>query len=81
MNLKGPTGYGCGAGAVGEQVEAARAEFGFHHGRGLGPEAHALFGGEFLGLAAAKFRTGAAHGPDEVLDHAVGVWVVDVESV
>ena len=79
--LEGAAGHGGGASAVGEQVEAARAEFGFHHGRGLGSEAHALFGGELLDLAAAKFRAGAAHGPDEVLDHAVGVWVVDVEAV
>ena len=28
-----------------------------------------------------KSAPGAAHGPDEVLDHTVGVWVVDVEAV
>ena len=41
------------------------------------------FGGELLGLAAAKFPRGCrAHGPGRKYSiNAVGVWVVDVEAV
>ena len=37
--------------------------------------------GEFLGDRAADLAVDAGHGTDEILDHAVRVGVVDVETV
>jgi len=67
--------------AGGHQVERARAQWPFHHGRGSGPERHTgrLPEGEPLGQP--DLAPDARHRTQEVLDYAVGLGVVDVEAV
>ncbi len=73
-DLRGPP-------AVLNQVEPTSMQGLAHDGGGLGPEAHLLLGPEGLGVGPPNDRVASSHGADEVLDHAVGVGVIDVEAV
>ena len=67
--------------AIGQQVERALAQFCFHHAGSLAAESHAAGAREGFVIAAAYLGADASHGADEVIDHAVGVGMVDVEPV
>ncbi len=79
--LERPAGNAGGEFAIGQQIERAFAERPFHHARGLAAEPHGVRAREGFVIAAAHLRPDAGHGADEVLDHAVGVGMVDVEAV
>ena len=79
--LEGSPGEIGRAAAVVDQVESAAVQCFAHHGSRLGAEAHALVGVKGLRFAPADGGIAAAHGRDEVLDHPVGVRMVDVETV
>ena len=74
-------GDGGGALAIGEQVKGAFAEGAGDDASGLAAEPHRMMAGEFFSDGAADLTVDAGHGTNEVFDHAVGVRVVDVETV
>ena len=67
--------------AVVDQVESATVQRFAHHSGGLGAEAHALVGVKGFCFGPADGGIAATHGRDEVLDHTVGIRVIDVEAV
>ena len=79
--LEVTAGDGGGALAISEQVEGALAEGTGDDTSGLAAETHRVMAGEFFGDGAADLAIDAGHGTNEVFDHAVGVGVVDVETV
>lgn len=74
-------GDGRGALAIGEEIERAFAEGAGDDTGGLAAEAHRVMAGELLGDGATDLAVDAGHGTDEILDHAVRVGMVDVETV
>ena len=79
--LKGTAGDGRGALAIGEKIERAFAEGAGDDAGRLAAEAHRMMARKFFGDRAADDGRDAGHRSDEILDHAVGVGVIDVEAV
>src|SRR5207253_10867175 len=63
------------------EVEPALAELILHHAGGLGAKTHGLRVRECIPVAPADPRAHPGHRSDKVLDHAVGVRMIDVESI
>src|SRR5206468_5060242 len=66
---------------IARKVERSFADGAFDDAGNSRAEAHAGKAGEFLELLPAGGGADAGEGPDEVIDHAVRVGVVDVEAV
>ena len=62
-------------------MQPAGADGTDHHARRFGPKAMARDGLPGFELGQGKLRLDSLHGLDEVVDHAVGVGVVDVPAV
>ncbi len=67
--------------AVREQVEASLAERSRDDAGRLATKAHAVQPGEIVRRAAPHEPAHAGHGADEILDHPVGVGMIDVEAI
>ena len=78
--LEGLAREGAGAAAGQRQVERAAADRAVDHARRPGAEAHAALGAIGDQLLEGRGRAHARQRPHEVLDHAVGLGVVDVEA-
>ncbi len=78
--FEGATGNRSSHLAVMEEVEGTFPEFIDHDTGGLAPETHGRMARKFLGDGATNHGRNAGHGADEILDHAVGVGVIDIET-
>ncbi len=67
--------------AIGQQVERPFTQRPFDNPRGFAPELHRAFTRELLVVAAADLGAHPRHGAHEVIDHAVGVGMIDIEAV
>ena len=81
VNLNGPARDAGGELAIGQQIQRAFAERPFDHAGGLAAEPHRAHAREGLVVAASDLAADAGHRANEILDHAVGVGMVDVEAV
>ena len=77
--LQGASGEAAGEPVVARQVEGPLCERAFDHGARPGAEGHPLVPAELRGVGPGDLAAHVLQRPHEVLDHAVGFGVVDVE--
>jgi hypothetical protein len=70
-----------GAGAIFGEVEGALGDFIDDHASGFGTEFHFAPGAEGNGVATTHVGTDAAEAAQEIFNHAIGVGVVDIETI
>ena len=81
VNLSGPPASARGPCARSRQIQGPGPERPLGHRRRPAAKPHARLSPERLQLIEVDLRPHPRHGVDEVLDHAVGLGVVDVEPV
>ena len=75
------TGHFARTGAVFGQIEHAFGDGTAHDGRRLAAEGHFMLGTKRGGVLTAHAAVDPAELVDEVLDHAVGVGMIDIEAI
>ena len=81
VNLNGPPATLAASSQSASRLSEPSPKRLLHHAGGLAAELHGALAGEALVIAAPHLGAYAGHGADEVLDHAVGIGMIDVEAV